>query len=98
MLKEEAISALIKEQEERIKNLEQSLGSTERDVVDAPGHNTSHSDTMKFQHSGLHLGIQKQLFEAQAILAILRESSLSCVRIRPRGEFVCLTGSRNRIP
>lgn len=73
MEKAEVLRICIKTQEEKIKNLRQSLENTRQSAADAPGSNVSHSDTTKFQLSNLALGIQKRLTETNLALNQLRQ-------------------------
>ena len=74
--KREVLENFIRIQEERIKQMEASLGKTQRDARESPGSNVSHSDTMKFQFSNLALGIQKRISEANEAIRSLRQITI----------------------
>ena len=61
--------------EEKIHEIEQSLGKTREGAIDAVGSMTSWSDTTKFQLSNLALGIQRRLGEAKLTAVQLRQLS-----------------------
>lgn len=70
--KKMVLDALINYQEEKLKELLQYLEEAKKDVVDAPGSNVSHSDTMKFQHGNLVLGLTKRINNVRLCISLLK--------------------------
>jgi transcription elongation GreA/GreB family factor len=86
--KAKVLAAFVRLHAEKVTDLEQALHGTQRDVVSAPGSSESHSDTMKFQHSNLALGIQGRFLEAQQTAAIFSFLTPEAKSIASEGALV----------
>jgi len=91
--KGEVVRVFVSMYKKKIEEIRESLESTRKCAVDAPGSNVSRSDTSKFQYSNLALGIEKRLREAEEILKLLNrmyENSTSKSEVISIGSLVSL--------
>jgi len=86
--KAKVLAAFVKVHTGKVADLEQALHGTKQDVVNAPGSSESHSDTMKFQHSNLALGIEARLLEAQQTAAMFSFLTPEAKNIASEGALI----------
>lgn len=68
MDKTEVISAFVEAMSAKVNGLASSLEDTKKRAQDAPGSNTTHSDTSKFQLGNLSLSLDLQVQKAKEVL------------------------------
>lgn len=72
MNKHKLLQCVIKALTQREKDAKQSLETTRRAAIEAPGAMQSHSDTTKWQMSRRAEAIERSLFETQQALGVLK--------------------------
>ncbi|MEK7565169.1 MAG: hypothetical protein AAB501_02945 [Patescibacteria group bacterium] len=81
MDKSKVVSAFAQATSQNIANLVASLEDTRKRTQDAPGSNTTHSDTSKFQLGNLALSIEVQVQKARETLAYISSIPVHCEQI-----------------